>query len=300
MASPEYGPVVEGAKEGRRKLEALNEALLSVGLNVAGCVDTSAYDRHVSGARRSQNLLRRARTILVVGSGGPAFWHHFLDALQAEPRRLSDNQHPVDVFARRAIETASAALGDTPHRWCWASAEAELHLDFRVLGRLAGLGSDSRLRLILHPVYGPWLGFRAACFLPFEVRIRQRDPVDFCIECHAPCVEACPGEAFAEGVWDVDACSSFHRASDLCADTCHARVACPVAAEHRYPPEEILYHYNRALGRARLRDRLQIENDEYEGVGPHWENWKDKPAPRELAGDGGPGSPTSSSLRSED
>jgi len=257
---------------------ALTHSLAAVGLNAFGVADPAAWDACVAPPRRTAALLPEAKSILVFGSGGPALWEALLADLRANPRHLADEPHPLDAFVRRAVAAADAALGDVPRRWFFAAADAELHLDFRALADLAGLGGKSRLGLLLHPEYGLWLGLRAALFLGAPLPISPRAAADPCVGCPAPCITACPGNAFVDGLWNVDRCSAFHSASTLCAASCAARSACVRAPEHRYGPDELLYHYDRAHGRALLRTRIGLAeaDDAYEGVGPHWNEWRKK------------------------
>lgn len=235
-------------------------------------------------SRRAENLLPGTTAIVVVANGGPTLWRSFLADLHEDPRRLVEEEHPFDAFVQRAVLGADASLGDLPRRWFWAAAQAEVHIDFRVLAELAGIGRASRLGLLLDDVHGPWVGLRAACFVAAPgpvlpgLGLAEDAPTrlsEHCGDCHR-CVAACPGGAFPNGRWAVDLCSTWHHVSPTCASNCSAREACPVGADQRYDPDEIVYHYDRARGREALRRRLGIEpeGDRFEGVGPHWGDWR--------------------------
>jgi epoxyqueuosine reductase QueG len=254
----------------------LREELRASGLNAWGVADAAHWDETAGPERQSQVLLPGARSILVVGSGGGELWTQLLDELRADPRRLAEEPHPLDAFVARRVAAADARLGSTPRRWFFASATAELHLDFRALAALAGLGRRSRLGLLLHPEYGVWLGLRAACFLTEAIAPTGPVAGDPCEGCDAPCVSACPGGAFPGGHWQVDPCAAFHAASSACNSSCASRSACVAAPEHRYSADEILYHYDRQHGRDRLRELVGLPEaeDGYEGVGPHWQTWR--------------------------
>ena len=49
-----------------------------------------------------------------------------------------------------------------------------------------------------------------------------------------------------------------------------------MAPDARYDADEVLYHYDRARGRARLRELAGVTYDTFEGVGPHWQTWRRK------------------------
>ena len=268
-------------------LHALTAELAPFGLNLLGVADPAAWDAAASAQRTTAALLPETRSIVVVGNGGPDMWRAFVRDLEAEPTHFTHEEHPLDAYCRRAVDRADRVLEGRKRRWFWAAAQAELHIDFRVLARLAGLGEASRLGLLLHPTFGPWLGLRAACFvdleLPFATPAPAGDPLSpSCAHCSS-CVDACPGSAFASAdargpTWAVDACSTFHHTSTRCASTCHARAACPVGAANRYDADEFAYHSNRPLGRVGLRARLGLAPgaDRYAGEGPHWRDWRER------------------------
>lgn len=276
-------------------LDAFQRSVLPAGLNLLAVAAVSDWDAVALPSRRSSALQPGARSILVVANGGGALWTALLAELAARPTSLTEEPHPLDAFVRRTIATADPALGAGPRRWFWASAEADLHIDFRLLAGLAGLGAQSRLGLLLHPAYGPWIGLRAACFLEaaaddtttFGAYARRpgapaaEEPSALaapCRACPAPCARACPGEAFPDGRWNVDRCVDFHRESPRCASTCEARLACPEGAAHRYSATQLRYHSNRLEGRRELRALLgpDAPRDRLEGDGPHWGSWRDK------------------------
>lgn len=250
----------------------LAQALAPAGLDLVGVARPADWDARAPRGLRSTALLPAARALLVVGNGGRALWSAFLADLRADPVGLTAERHPLDAFVERRIRVADAVLGPVPRRWFFAGADTGVQLDFRLLGTLAGLGTGSRLGLLLHPTYGPWMGLRAACFLAADLPTDPPVVDDPCEGCPAPCVAACPGAAFPDGRWQVDRCAAHHLASDDCRLTCHARLACPRGAEHRYETDEITYHSDRAVGRRWLRAHLGLppSADPFEGVGPVW------------------------------
>jgi epoxyqueuosine reductase QueG len=251
----------------------IREALAPVGLDLVGVASVEAWDAAMPEARRAEALLPGARSIVVVANGGGALWEAMVADLRRDPRGLTGEPHPLDAFVKRQL--ARLEIG-APHRWFRAAADETTHIDFRVLASLAGLGAQSRLGLLMHPVYGPWVGLRAACFVAEDLVADAPGGPDLCAGCDAPCVAACPAGAFPGGRWDVDACGAFHFDSPVCERTCHAREACPVGAEHTYSRDEIAYHYHRASGRRALRALVGVPDgaDPFEGDGPHWQDWR--------------------------
>ncbi len=255
--------------QGELWLQKLQASLAPTGLNHVGVASCAAWDQAARPETRTAALAPGARAIVVVASAGPAFWEAFVAACRADPDTLLHTAHPLDAFARRALHAA-----DTTQTWHYAAHDAELPLDFRTLAVLAGLGAPSRLGLVLDRHWGPWLGLRAAAFVPFPLPPSPAAD-DLCVGCPAPCVSACPGDAFPDGTWSVTRCAAFHQAAPDCDRSCASREACPVGSAQRYPALERLYHYNRAAGRAALRASLGIPSgeDPHRGSGPYWGTW---------------------------
>jgi hypothetical protein len=244
----------------------MNERLRASGLNVQGVADGSKYAAWLPGCR----------SVLVFASGGSGLWEALLAACRTDPQRWSGEDHPLDAFVRDEVRAADP---DPPpsRRWVFCGALEEKQPDFRTLAWEAGLGHPSKLGLLLHPVYGPWLGLRAACFTTDSVAPTGPLPGPApCDGCPAPCVTACLGNAMSsERGWDVRACASFHETSRACHRDCASRVACPVGEAHRYGELERLYHNNRVVGRPAVAAFLGIEaDDRRQGAGPHWALWK--------------------------
>src|SRR5258706_14756170 len=103
-------------------MKSLRAALDPSGLNLVGIADVATYDAQVKPARQSHTLCPASRSILVVGSGGPALWHAFLADLERTPHHLTHEQHPLEAFVKREIERADAALHDISRRGFFAAS----------------------------------------------------------------------------------------------------------------------------------------------------------------------------------
>jgi hypothetical protein len=200
---------------------------------------------------------------VVVGNAGGTLWEHFVAHLRANPERLASEPHPLN---RYVAELVSALPVHPRRRWALATDRT---VPLRQLARDAGLGFPSRLGLLLHPTFGPWLGLRAVCFTDEELPPTGPLPGPApCEGCAAPCQTACPGGALDSGAFDVRACATVHVQDTCCAVTCHARDACPVGAEHRYPELAVHYHNDAVGGRAALARLLGVPGGE--GVARDW------------------------------
>jgi epoxyqueuosine reductase QueG len=178
----------------------------------------------------------------VVGSGGRALW----DAFERAPE-VALASDPLDAYTRRVTEAAARELAPAhAHALFSFEQRAGVYADFVALGRLAGLGAPSRLGLLLHPVYGPWVSLRAvvlttASWVPDSPQL-QGQPFDPCRDCPAPCAAICPGAAVAASGFDVARCGATRAALPDCRSSCASRRACVVGPEHAYSEAALAHH----------------------------------------------------------
>ncbi len=210
----------------------------AAGLNVRGCLSAARYDERVPAAWRAARLCPGARSAVVVGNGGPAHFRAFRAAPEARGRR-----DPLDRFTRRVVLEAAGALAEGSVPLLYAERRGGRFADFVALGEAAGLGAPSRLGLLLHPEYGPWLAIRALVLTPLALP-ETRPLAGFapCEGCPAPCAAACPGAAVPASGFDAGACARTRAALPACRARCAARNACVVGPEHAYGPEAEAHH----------------------------------------------------------
>ena len=231
-------------------LERLRARLAPHGLNLVGTAEIAAYDAVAPPAWTVGSRLPDARTAVVIGSGGGAFWAAFRRHLDDEPA-AADVPDPLDAFTRRVVGKAIAPLRDElggGARLVFPFECDVVPVSFMHLAECAGLGRPSLLGVLVHPDYGPWLALRAAILLPFGLAApRPADGFDPCPTCtERPCMAACPVGAVGPAGWDVPRCIA-HRTSpaDDCGTGCHARLACVYGRDHRYPPDALVFHQRR-------------------------------------------------------
>ena len=120
--------------------------------------------------------------------------------------------------------------------------------DFVGLAHAVGFGSPSRLGILIHPEYGPWLAIRALLFTERELDPTSPDPsFQPCEGCPAPCASACPGQALAAPSFDLERCIATTRLEDACRVGCAARHACVLGQGHAYDPDAEAHHRVAAL-----------------------------------------------------
>ena len=224
----------------REALQRFDAVLEAAGWNLRGVIPTSRYDANVAPSWRSDALLPEARCVVVLGSGGRALW----PAFQRSPEYGRAGE-PLDAFCERVAGQAALALRGRSvlaHQ-----SRGGVFADLVALGAEAGLGVPSRLALLVHPVYGPWLSIRAAILTPWQLpttpSLAGFDP---CTGCPAPCAEACHGEAVPSGGFQVERCAETQSRESACALRCDARRACVLGQDQQYSPEAEAHHMSRA------------------------------------------------------
>jgi epoxyqueuosine reductase QueG len=232
---------------------AAAEQLVSAGFNVAGSLAMDRYDALVTEGWRSALQLPGARTVIVLGCGGRAFERAFAAAPEA-----ADPENPVDRYTARVVGDVARLLRDSGHEtralYYWdrlaasgAPAADGAFADMVALGRAAGLGEPGRLRVLLHPTFGPWFSLRALLLTRLRSHATEETPPCFdpCSGCPAPCADACLGSALAAGPLDLATCTATRLAVTECETSCAARHACVIGREHAYGSEAEA-HYMRA------------------------------------------------------
>ena len=224
--------------------------LETAGLNAIGVADGQEHEAWLPGCR----------SVVVVGSGGPALWEGLLEELRHHPERFSGEPHPLDAHVRKAVEGVDPDPGRA-RRWVFADLRQDPPVSMQALALAAGLGWRSKLRLVLHPEHGPWLGLRAACFTTDELPVDgpRTDP-DPCRACSAPCAGGCPGRALRSGALDWRWCAWHRGTTSDCLDRCDARLACPVGAGSAYPDLEQTWHHDHGRGRRRMAAELGVQD----------------------------------------
>jgi len=231
----------------RDVLDALGAALAPAGLNLVGVARPADYDAQVPAERALARLVPEAQSVVVVGNGGGAFWQAFRAACVRAPERARVAD-PLDAFTREVVTAAVRGLG-VGGRLVFPFEFDTVPVSFMTLAACAGLGAPSLLGVLVHPTWGPWMALRAAWFPPLGLAApRPAAGFDPCPTCARPCIAACPGAALSPAGWDVPRCVAHRLAphGDDCARGCHARLACVVGPEHRYPADALAHHQGRA------------------------------------------------------
>ena len=236
-------------------LEQIRSAGEPYGLNLVAAVPIDRYDAAVTEPYRAAPMDVSAKSIVVIGNGGGALWAALSDHANRNPGWWN-REHPLDDFTRTIVEREIApVVRDTSARFTvvYPFMQGKITLNFVALGKAAGLAGPSILGVLVHPKFGPWMAFRAAILIDVQLdeagEAREFDP---CPSCTArTCIAACPTSAVAfPSGWDIPRCLTYRIEAEAdCTPRCHARAACVIGPEHRYPDDELAYHQRRARSR---------------------------------------------------
>lgn len=218
------------------------EQAAGLGLNVFGVLSPKPYLHKAEGGLKK--LLHESTAMLMVGSGGRRYWEAFQQALAQQKSPLQTSADPLDDwFDEKAVELSPALDSLGVLGWKSSAVREKEPLPFQRLAVDCGMAVPSRLGVLLHPEFGPWLGLRLVYFLQEEVSLPAAERASLCAGCTAPCQTACHGGAVGvEGEFDWVRCSVAHRLKPVCRNSCDARLACPVGAGHRPLAETLAYH----------------------------------------------------------
>ncbi len=234
-------------------LQLIRDAASPSGLNLVAVTPASRYDAAAKPEVRTGAIADGYRSIVIVGNGGGVFWHAYKRHVAANPG-WDRREHPLDDFTRAAVEEEIAPAlirAKVAHAIVYPFMQGGRTLNFMEAAKVAGLAGPSIVGVMVHPVYGPWIAFRAAILLKQEIDA-PGDALGFapCPSCTArTCISACPVNAVSYPAgWDIPKCLAHRVEVEAdCIAQCHARAACVLGPEHRYPDEELAYHQMRAL-----------------------------------------------------
>lgn len=183
----------------------------------------------------------RDGSLVVIGNRGGDFWR-----LMRADGRL-EGEHPLD----RVSEEVTADVLDSaqlPRRELLYPISGSALVNLPKLLDALEWQYPSPLGMGIHARYGLWQAVRAVWWLADSAPVvtHSGPAPDLCATCASQaCVSACPASAVRTGDQpDLNACADYRFEDDSrCASTCLARLACPIAPEHRYGADQMAHHY---------------------------------------------------------
>ena len=186
--------------------------------------------------------------LILIGHAGRRLW-------QAVQAAGLPGHHPIDDFTRQTIAHCFAErLPGHSYRLLYPDHERLVGL--QAFGELAGWHHPSPFMVGIDAEWGSWFAYRALLLADtrFHATPRRLQPGP-CAACVAhPCLDACPADALRPD-FQLDRCLAHRREEgSSCENTCLARLACPVGAEHRYTPAQMRHSYAVSLAMIRLHE----------------------------------------------
>lgn len=225
------------------KVEQGKQFLAENGLNLYASFDCDALPETIRAGMIDEGVrLGDFGRLILIGNAGNTLWSALKNVDFTQP-------DPIDHFSIKTAQTfITDYLDDAHHQLLYPLA---FNVPLQQLGALVGWHHDSPLGLGIHAKYGVWFAYRVAFLvdaeLPLERELPTASPCDSCVA--KPCISSCPVGAVGEiGRFDIPTCAK-HRLSENspCANRCLSRMACPIGQAHRYPLEQIQYHYNHSI-----------------------------------------------------
>ena len=211
--------------------DEIGAAVQAAGLGVVGAFHP------VEGDGAPQGIA----TLLLLGPAGPAMWQAF----RAAPEAADGLADPLDRWSRRVV-------GGLADRFGGAAFFPFGGPPWHPFQRWAARGEGavvSPVAMQASPSRGLWASYRGALGFAVRLALPQRSVAGPCLGCPAPCLTACPIDAFAGGTYDVPACVA-HVLGDAGADCrggCLVRRACPAGATMELPAAQRAFHMSAFL-----------------------------------------------------
>lgn len=230
------------------KIEDGIQFLAAGGLNLFACLDCASFPEKLGRQLLAAGApLADYGRLILTGHGGRRLWQQLQQVDMSHP-------DPVDNYSLRLTrQFIHDYLDDADHLILYPGDPYFIPL--QQLGELAGWGRPSPLGQSIHPEFGVWFAHRTAFLINADLPVIRSEkrprPCDSCAE--KPCLTTCPVEAVQPAHFDISTCADFRiQPQSVCADRCLARMACPVAPQHRYTLEQIQYHYRQSLAIMRM------------------------------------------------
>lgn len=209
----------------------------AAGLNLQAVFNTADLPPALRGQLET---LGHFRQLILIGHGGRRLW----EAVQASGIVSAD---PIDEFSvRRVANWLAEQRPGCRHLLIYPGAPP---VGLQKLGELAGWHHPSPFMLGINATWGSWYAYRAVLLADSDFAptppVRDVSP---CVACASrACVTACPVGAL-DGGFSLEKCVSWRQQpASSCRTSCLARMACPVASEHRYCGEQIRHCYGISL-----------------------------------------------------
>ena len=214
------------------------------GLNLQAILDINALPDNIQTSLATEcEDLNAFRQLILFGHGGRRLWDSVSSFVDD-----AESADPIDTYTIKIVQDYFTDQ-HPEHRYQFVYP-GSTSVPLQQLGALVGWHHDSPFKVGVNSTWGSWFAYRALLLVDSEFKPSKK--VAFkspCEDCEAqPCIQACPASAMSEGELNLQRCVDYRKTSDsLCRAQCLARLACPVATEHRYSDAQMSYHYLRSM-----------------------------------------------------
>lgn len=203
----------------------------TTGLSVVGAFHPEATD----------GVDEAIKTLILLGPKGPEMWWNF----SASAEYSDGTPNPLDRWSERVIgalaeEFVAIAVfpfGGPPwqpfQKWAARGENAV----------------SSPVSMQVTQGRGLWASYRGALGLNQRVDLPEQSTMSPCKDCEAPCLNACPVDAFAGGSYDVPRCTAHLKSAEgtACKTGCLVRTACPYGQRIKLPIAQRAFHIDAFL-----------------------------------------------------
>ena len=170
---------------------------------------------------------KKAKSILLLGPDEPNFWKIFKESDEFYDHKAN----PLDRWSKRVIDNIATQNDCTP----LYPFGGKPYKPFFSWALRSGTVWSSPVHLAIHKDRGLFVSFRGALAIN-QTRKMDQSFENPCTKCPAPCLSACPANAFTESGYDVVKCKNHISGVDSsnCKSLgCNTRRACPIGAKLR-------------------------------------------------------------------
>lgn len=212
-------------------LDEIERETAKLGLGLVGSFHPVPEDLAPSGIQ----------TLCLFGPTGPDMWKAF----SASPEFSDGLAHPMDRWSERVIQS----LGDRFDAQPLFPFGGPPWQPFQRWATKAEGAVSSPVGMQATPGRGLWTSYRGALGFKSRLTLAARNMASPCASCHAPCLSACPVDAFATGLYDVPKCVGHVKSAHGigCSDGCKVRKSCPYGAELDLPAAQRKFHIDAFL-----------------------------------------------------
>ena len=160
----------------------IERLLNSYGFNIVTKVKAVAYKKQIKTSRKLDGLLKDAESIILVGFAGKEFWEILQIYLEENPGFKIRSEDWIDEYTKLRFRSVAGFLDENKSKYdmVFPFGPTAFQLDFMKLGKLAGVGVDSLLGVLINLAYillrdgheGRSLGkrWRKLCVISLETR----------------------------------------------------------------------------------------------------------------------------------